>query len=457
LIGTLSLVYLGLASLLAPQDDEVYYWCWSQRLQLSYYDHAPLTAWLIALSTAIFGNNVVAMRLPSIACALVAVAVVYRLSPIRSLMPLILLTPAFLLVGIIITPDSPLLAMWALYVLWLVRIHERLESDSATLGFWMLGGLILGCSILGKYTAGLAIPSGLVSFLFVKNWRRWAPGYALHLATAFVVTLPILIYNIGEDFAPLLYQWRHATDNDPWSFQPIGEFLGVQVLAAGLLPLVMFVWSIWHFRRLTHQPLLRVCACMFVLPFAFFLYKGVRMRLEANWPLVSYVAVWPIAAAWYASVRHSLKWRLITWSWFAIPSWAVVILVVHSFWPISLVPTRGDRITRQTNKDAIARELAANMSQYGEPAPVFVRTYQWVALLRFYQIDAHPMFGEDRPSHFTNNSKHFRDQDRFYILGEEYLGPEHAGDRRPTVAACFPLDVRGDRLSNLTLIEYSKR
>jgi len=196
--------------------------------------------------------------------------------------------------------------------------------------------------------------------------------------------------------------------------------------------------------------------CMFVFPFAFFLYKGIRMRLEANWPLVSYVAVWPIAAAWYASVRHSFKWRLITWSWFTIPLCAVVLLVAHTFWPISLVPARADRITRQTSKDAIARELAAKLSEYGEPAPVFVRTYQSVAMLRFYQIDAHPLFADDRPSHFTNNSKQFRDHDRFYVLAEEHLSPEDAGGRMPRVIAQFPLDVRGDRLSILTLIEYSR-
>ena len=55
--------------------------------------------------------------------------------------------------------------------------------------------------------------------------------------------MPILIYNIQNDFVPLLYQWRHATENEPLSFRPIGEFLGIQLLAADLLGLAATAWD----------------------------------------------------------------------------------------------------------------------------------------------------------------------------------------------------------------------
>src|SRR5437899_384467 len=35
-------LYLALAALVPPFDDELYYWCWSRDLQLSYYDHPPM-------------------------------------------------------------------------------------------------------------------------------------------------------------------------------------------------------------------------------------------------------------------------------------------------------------------------------------------------------------------------------------------------------------------------------
>lgn len=456
LLIPLFLFYLCMAALLPGYEDELYYWCWAQDLQLSYYDHAPMVAWIIAGSTAVFGNSIVATRLPAILCALVAVAVIYQLSRPRSLLPYILITPAILLVGLVITPDSPLFAFWSLYLFWLVKLHERLEDDAPPVWMWLVGGVVLGGCILSKYTAGLAIPCGLASFLFVRNWRSCVLGYALHIGVAFVVTLPILIYNIQENFAPLLYQWHHVADNEPWSLKPIGEFLGMQALAAGLLPFVTFFWAMRHFRRLAEQPRLRVCLCMFVLPFAFFIYKGTRLRLEANWPLISYIAVWPLAAAWYEEARQSLKWRVSVACWFTAPILVVAVLLIHCVWPIAVVPPRVDRITRQVGKDALAAALADKLPEAGPPAPLFVGAYQWTALLRFHGIDAREINNPNRPSHFTRKAVRITDFDRAYVLTDDNFGPDLVGDMKPRVVAQFSLTVRGETISVLNLIEYTK-
>ena len=59
-------VYLVLAALLPPFDDRLYYWCWSRDLQLSYYDHPPMVAYMIRASTELFGNGIFAIRLPAV-------------------------------------------------------------------------------------------------------------------------------------------------------------------------------------------------------------------------------------------------------------------------------------------------------------------------------------------------------------------------------------------------------
>lgn len=50
----------------SPIPDEAYYWLWGQNLDWSYYDHPPLNAWTLALSSSIFGNNLFSLRLPSL-------------------------------------------------------------------------------------------------------------------------------------------------------------------------------------------------------------------------------------------------------------------------------------------------------------------------------------------------------------------------------------------------------
>ncbi|MEO8991685.1 MAG: glycosyltransferase, partial [Nitrosospira sp.] len=56
----LRLVYLGTAELI---PDEAYYWNYAQHMDLSFYDHPPMVAWLIWLGTAIFGNSEFGVRI----------------------------------------------------------------------------------------------------------------------------------------------------------------------------------------------------------------------------------------------------------------------------------------------------------------------------------------------------------------------------------------------------------
>ena len=57
---------IGIMGLTGLGDSESYYWCWSQRLALSYYDHPPAVAWLIRLFTDIGGDTSLWVRMPSV-------------------------------------------------------------------------------------------------------------------------------------------------------------------------------------------------------------------------------------------------------------------------------------------------------------------------------------------------------------------------------------------------------
>ncbi|MGL4420487.1 MAG: glycosyltransferase family 39 protein, partial [Gemmataceae bacterium] len=102
-------VYLGLAALVPYADDELYYWCWQERLQLSYYDHPVMTALMIRGSVSLFGDTLFAIRVPACLATLFTLGTIIYLSDFRRLLPWILLTPLFSIGAVIITPDTPLL------------------------------------------------------------------------------------------------------------------------------------------------------------------------------------------------------------------------------------------------------------------------------------------------------------------------------------------------------------
>ncbi|MFO0802355.1 MAG: glycosyltransferase family 39 protein [Gemmataceae bacterium] len=468
LLAAATPLYLVLAATVPPADDEAYYWCWAQRLQLSYYDHPPMVAYMIRASTAVFGDTLFAIRVPAVISTLTMLVVIGWLTRPRTLLPLVLFTPLFTFGAVLVTPDTPLLMFWSLYLAWLVKMHEMLQNPShqppprngegepsrSLLSWWLLGGVILGCGILGKYTTGLGMIAGFVSFLLAGNIRRWFFGYVLHGLVAVVVTLPILIHNIRYDFVPLLYQWKHSMSGSEPGLEHFASFWGVQILLFGFLPFAVFAFSILKRKELLADPRLRVCTCLFSLPFAFFLYKAGRGHLEGNWALAMYISAWPLAAEMFERLKQSATARRLVYSTFAVPAVCVVFLAVHLVHPLSVLSPGADRITRQRGKEELVRQLAADLRS---PEPVFATSYQWTSLLRFHHVDARQIDGITRPSHFTQFPEHLADCDRALVFSEGFLPEPHvAGFDPPRIVGKYPLIVRGEEVGVMWLIEYVK-
>ena len=461
-------IYLVLAALLPAADDEVYYWCWSKDLQWSYYDHPPMTALLIRLSTAVFGDSIFAIRVPACVASAFALYVISRLTDSRPLIWGVLLTPVFTFLAVLITPDSPLLMFWTGYLLWLVELHRRMEpsidrlpedAQGADLRWWLIGGIILGGGVLSKYTMGLAVPVAFVSLLLTRQpWQHWLKGYIFHGVVAFAVASPILIYNVQQNFEPLLFQWRHSAQKTPNALISIVEFIGIQILAFGTLPFYLFPWVISRFTRLSQNPKLRVCACLYALPLAFFLYKSTQTRLEGNWALVCFVSFWPLAAEWYESVRESKFWRRSTAAAFLPPLIAVILVFMHLIWPFWFVPIKPDRFHRAFAINSATREVARLIRERNDSLPVYTDSYQMTAWLRFQKLPAQQIDGLTRPSHFTRPPRRLTDVDRAYVVTNRPLPYEFAdGFGSPVLVGSVPIEVRGTPDGVLNIRLYAKQ
>jgi 4-amino-4-deoxy-L-arabinose transferase-like glycosyltransferase len=464
-LAALLFPFFAILALIAPPfDDEFYYWCWSRELQFSYYDHPPMVAYMIRLSTAVLGKSLFAIRFPAIVGGVVVLAVVWRLSKPRTLFLPILLTPVLSFGAVLITPDTPLMLFWALYLAWLVRIHERLAGPAADgqgpgMGLWVLGGVILGCGVLGKYTTGLAAIAGSMSFLHAGSWRKWLGGYLLHAAVSFLVASPILIHNIQHDFVPILYQWEHSMGSPEPGFYPFAEFVGIQLLFFGSVPFIVYCWSCRHWRELMVEPRLRACAFMFTVPFSFFLFKATRGSLEGNWAFPCFIAVWPLAAEWYQRVRVSAGWRWTVRAGFALPVGVTLFFAVHVIEPVWFIPPDSDRVTRQWGKLALIEKAVRDLHRAGYDGPVYALTYQWVAVLRWYGVDAHQLQGVCRPSHFTEREGEAADSQRKVIFTEapEPIDTvEIPGIPRFRVLGYQSLTVRGEDRRLFWLLDCSE-
>ena len=208
LLGLLP-VLLGLAATVPPFDDELYYWCWSRDLQLSYYDHPPMVAYMIRASTELFGNSIFAIRLPAVLSGLVVIGVIAWLARPRDLLPFVLLSPVLTFAAILVTPDTPLLMFWA-------SISPGLSWSTSGLPWRTFrsgcGSWVVSSSAAASWesTRWASRRSREVSVFCSSEPGAWLLGYLVHALVACAVASPILIHNIPQNFAPIRYQWSHS-------------------------------------------------------------------------------------------------------------------------------------------------------------------------------------------------------------------------------------------------------
>jgi len=300
-------VRLILALSLDLTPDEAYYWEFSRRLDLSYFDHPPFVGYLIALSRLFFGDTEIAIRLPAIAGIAFLSWAMFKvgrdtLGSARTgffAAALLHLTPAGVALGFITTPDVPLALFWTLSTMAFLRI---LESD--TTWNWLLLGLALGLGAASKYNMILFCPAVAASLLIFPN-RRAAVGsgrFWLMFGLAFLGALPVILWNHQHDWASIRFQLHHGFKPGRLSFfGTLGEFLGGQAVTIGPVLFGVIWWVVISrlrkgWKEADEKRVFLAGAALVTM--TFFAYRGIQSKVEANWPQVAYLSAMLLVGEW---------------------------------------------------------------------------------------------------------------------------------------------------------------
>jgi 4-amino-4-deoxy-L-arabinose transferase-like glycosyltransferase len=205
------LIKIAIVSLSPLTWDENYYWVWSQNLQLSYYDHPAMVAWLFAL-----GNFLPTFMLkwPAILMGHAFLLIWdhflkninFSMNQRKAFFGLALLSPLVGLSTLVLTPDLPLLFFLGLSV----YAFER-ALTTKYLQWYALFGLFLGLGFTSKYMIVLMLP-GFFFYLFAhKKWSRISKvGILLTLVCFFLGASPVLIWNLKNDWISFKFQLDHG-------------------------------------------------------------------------------------------------------------------------------------------------------------------------------------------------------------------------------------------------------
>ncbi len=303
--------------------DEAFYWLWSRRLDICYYEKGPLIAFIIrafqflaAWSQRTVGSDMLAVRLPAILLGMVSGLGVYALTlevtrrPRQALAAVaILATVPILAVGaILMTIDTPLVAAW---VWCLYFIHRGLRTSS--LAAWLAVGLLIALGILAKYNMVLIYP--IVAALFIFNpalrSRQHLRGPVIAAIIGLLGFVPILIWNARHEWVGFRHVGGQAgVAGNAFEFDPkrILEYIAGQ---AGVCGFIWFVAMLWAMVDLIRRPRasdddpvqtwsIKLLVLAAAVPWAVFLAFSPITKIQPNWPVVAVPSAVIVLVVWLA-------------------------------------------------------------------------------------------------------------------------------------------------------------
>jgi hypothetical protein len=311
-IAAMTGLRIAFANLMELRTDEAYYWTWSKESVLSFLDHPPMIAWFIRFGTAIFGDTAFGVRFAGIVAMLVTqlllADIAWRITrDLRAVAFAILMPEAALYYGLLmakVAPDVALIPFSVAMVWSLVRL--ALSKDPR---WWLAAGVFAGLSLLSKFTALMLLPA-VAAFVLVPDWRRrWLASPYPYLAAliALILFLPVLVWNAGHDWASFRFQLVRATATRDMSLRTLGDYLGLQFGLVGflLLPVTLSALTLTARRGyLSREPVAILLSTAVLVPFLYFLWKSLSLRIGDTWPMFMWPAGFAAVAVNIAMMRR---------------------------------------------------------------------------------------------------------------------------------------------------------
>lgn len=211
------LILTGFCFVMYPFGDSFYYWNWGQHLGLSYLDGPPMIAYMMRLSSTIFGNTFFAINFVAVACAIATCYFIYNIGKL-------LLNKEVGLLAALLWLISPTVAQ---------NIFARVTYDSAESLFWIATiyfaacysqtkktldiyriGIFVGLALLSKYSGVILALGLLIYFVMTKNLRDIFKNKHLYFAAilTLVIFSPVIIWNSENHWITVIFQLRqHST------------------------------------------------------------------------------------------------------------------------------------------------------------------------------------------------------------------------------------------------------
>ncbi len=390
LVGVPLLLHIWLAVHIPLAEDEAYYRLWALAPAMSYFDHPPMVAWMMAAGRWMIGDTALGLRFAGLLATALSTVALWRTARLLIGTQQAITATAFavamplLAVGaIVMTPDTPsvlfaVLGAWALAEL----------NASRNPHWWLAVGLFAGLGLLSKYTNfffGITIVAWLVSskhnWHWFKSWQLYAGG-----AIALALFTPVIMWNIAHDGASFAKQFGRVADANPFRIVWQLELWGALLLLAG--PLIFWLaarglsQTVQRFRA-AGEPAAGLLLALTLPLLIYFCLHALHGRVLPNWLAPAYPFFALLAAVGAAAITDAHKRQRAVLS-AAISSAALSLLIyAHAAVPF-YVDAKAKEPTHQLRGwEEFASEVSATAKKAGA-AYIATASYGTTGQLAFH-------------------------------------------------------------------------
>jgi 4-amino-4-deoxy-L-arabinose transferase-like glycosyltransferase len=297
---------------------EAYYWLYGRHPAAGYFDHPAMIGWMVWLSTSLFGDSALGVRMVPLLGGSLGVWLtwlagrrLYGDGAGRLAALLVAVVPMTFAYGAEATPDAPLLLFWSA-TMWALA-HALSGGRPA---WWLAAGVFLGGAMLSKYP-GVFLAVGTLGFLLASpDHRGWLKRKEPYLAAivALAVFSPTLGWNAQNGWQSLRYQGvGRFEESGGFKAKYLHQFPVSQLLY--VTPIVC-LWTWWaglkvlaRWRGSSWQD--RLAASLGMPLLLFFLSLIFVRSVRGHWTAPAYAAALVLCAA---AVERGGAWgRRLQW------------------------------------------------------------------------------------------------------------------------------------------------
>ena len=386
--------------------DEAYYWHYAQNMAWGYFDHPPMVALLIKVSSFFFEEEL-GVRFMSCILSVGTLLILWLLidndKKKNYIVHFFVLTFSMTLLnayGFFTLPDTPFLFFTAAFLL----VYKKF-IDSPSILLALIMGILMASLMYSKYNAVLVI-----IFVLLSNLKLLGNKYAwLSVIVALVCYIPHFVWLYQNDFVSINYHLIERPNN-PYDFEKytLGYFLNLLALFGFMFP--------WIYKTLfqtkSSDQFTKALLYLTYGVMIFFFISSFHRNIQAHWMIVISI---PLAVLVFNEMfknENTRKW---------IYRMGILNLVILLYLRIGLVhePLFPIHYESHGNKQWV-EDIR---SQVGDIPVVFENSYRNASMYAFYS--GNPAFSlnnlQYRRNQYSLDNSEARIQHQKVLYASSYL------------------------------------